>query len=281
MDGLPPTWIIGRVDSLLSHPPRVAGVNRFPFAPGETVATRANSSTMLCFVTAGRGLLTIGSQRWRLAAGQLAVMPWGRWWSLADAGGLVVLTVHLRFLPWSDQDAPLRTWHPGEPAPPADPAPELGCGPLPPPPQALATAEAILAAWLSRDPARCYRLRALAAALVETLLPPLRPGRGGSHGVAGVLEWLAWSGSFAVTRSELERRSGLGRTAFGIAFRRLTGASPASWLLDRRLAEARRLLTATREPVAAIAARTGFGDPFHFSRCFRARYGCSPRQTRD
>lgn len=270
------------MNSLLSHPPRIAGVNRFPFAPGEAVATRANNSLMVCCATAGSGVLSIDSQRWRLAAGQIAVMPWGRWWSLGNTGGLVVLTVHLRFRPWSDPDAPLAAWVPGEPSPPADPAPDLGCGPLPlPPGQALAVAESILGTWQSRDPARAFRLRALAGTLVEALLPPTQPHGGGTHGVAGVLEWLAWTNSLVVTRSELERRSGLGRTAFGAAFRKLTGASPASWLLDRRLGEARRLLTTTREAVAAIAARTGFGDPFHFSRCYRKRYGLSPRQERE
>ncbi|MCK6486823.1 MAG: AraC family transcriptional regulator [Planctomycetes bacterium] len=268
------------MDDLLSHPPRVVGVNRFPFAPGETVARRANSSLLVCFVSAGNGVLTIDSQQWPLAAGHLALVPWGRWWSLADAGALAVLTVHLRFLPWDVPDQPLRHWFPGEPPTAADPAPDLGCGPRAPvPAQALATAEALLAAWASRDPARAFRLRALAATLVETLLPPARPG-GGAQGAAAVLAWLAWSQRLDVTRAELERRSGLGRTAFGAAFKALTGASPAAWLLDRRLAEARRLLATTAEPVAAVAARTGFGDPFHFSRCFRSRYGLSPRQAR-
>jgi AraC-like DNA-binding protein len=86
--------------------------------------------------------------------------------------------------------------------------------------------------------------------------------------------------NLAVTRSELERRSGLGRSAFGAAFRRMTGATPAAWLLNRRLAEARRLLITTSEPVAVIATRTGFADPFHFSRAVRARFGVSPLALR-
>jgi transcriptional regulator GlxA family with amidase domain len=112
--------------------------------------------------------------------------------------------------------------------------------------------------------------------LVATLLPPAPSATSAHHGVDGVLAWLAWTQHLAVTRSELERRSGLGRTAFGAAFRQKTGATPAAWLLNRRLAEARRLLTTTGESVAVIAARTGFADPFHFSRAVRARFGLSP-----
>jgi hypothetical protein len=135
------------MDLLLSHPPRVVGVNRFPFAPGERIAPRANSSLMVCVVTAGNGELTVRSQRWPLAAGQVAVMPWGQRWSLLDQGGLVVLTVHLRFLPWSAPEAPILTWFSGPAPTAADRAPDLGCGPVSQPsPHTAPTAEAILAA---------------------------------------------------------------------------------------------------------------------------------------
>lgn len=267
---------------LLSHPPRVVGANRFPFAPGEVVGPRSNGSTHVCCVVAGRGALQFAGEERILRPGALAVLPWGAPWTSRDDGGLVVLSVHLRFLPWSAPDAPLRHWLPGERVPAADPAPDIGRGVIDPaPPQAVALAEDILAAWLDRGTQRTFRLRALAAALVAALLPD-----GRAHdvppppGIAQALEWLAWINRFDVGRAELEARAGMGRTAFGAAFRAATGRTPAAWLLERRLAEAHRLLTSSREPVAAIAGRTGFGDPFHFSRCFRRRYGVSPRRAR-
>lgn len=267
---------------LIANPPRVVGANRFPFATGEQVGPRSNGSTHLCFVVAGRGTLECTSGEQVLQPGALAVLPWGMPWISRDLQGLVVLSVHLRFLPWSAPDAPLRHWLPGERIVAADPAPDLGSGVLQTvPKEAFAYAEAILDAWLDRSPQRAFRLRALAAALVARLLPGMgERAVPRSAGISQALDWLAWIKRFDVGREELERRAGLGRTAFGSAFKEAIGSSPAAWLMQRRLAEAHRLLTTSREPVAAIATRTGFGDPFHFSRCFRRRYGISPRQAR-
>jgi len=62
-----------------------------------------------------------------------------------------------------------------------------------------------------------------------------------------------------------------------------SGSTVASWIRSRRLERVRRDL---RDPlhsgtsVGAVAARWGFLDAAHFSRLFRAAYGCSPREFR-
>ncbi|SCG58252.1 AraC-type DNA-binding protein [Micromonospora siamensis] len=60
-------------------------------------------------------------------------------------------------------------------------------------------------------------------------------------------------------------------------------AGVAALIRDRRLEHCRRDLRnplLAGQPVQAVAARWGFGDKAHFSRLFRARYGCSPREYR-
>ncbi|SCF19617.1 helix-turn-helix domain-containing protein [Micromonospora mirobrigensis] len=60
-------------------------------------------------------------------------------------------------------------------------------------------------------------------------------------------------------------------------------AGLAALIRDRRLERCRRELRnplLAGQPVQAVAARWGFGDKAHFSRLFRARYGCSPREYR-
>lgn len=62
--------------------------------------------------------------------------------------------------------------------------------------------------------------------------------------------------------------------------RRRTGRTVGEWIIERRMARARQLLTDTDLPVAEIATRVGVVDPGYFSRQFRTTHGASPRQWR-
>src|SRR5919112_558928 len=63
-------------------------------------------------------------------------------------------------------------------------------------------------------------------------------------------------------------------------FRDETGTSPARHLKSLRLAEARRLLETTFLSVKEIRDRVGIDDESHFTRDFRAAYGCTPTECR-
>jgi AraC-like DNA-binding protein len=61
------------------------------------------------------------------------------------------------------------------------------------------------------------------------------------------------------------------------------GTTVSAWVRRRRLESCRRDLENPRlagETIAAVARRWGFVDPAHFSRCFRAEFGISPRELR-
>jgi AraC family transcriptional regulator, transcriptional activator of pobA len=62
--------------------------------------------------------------------------------------------------------------------------------------------------------------------------------------------------------------------------RRRTGRTVQEWIIERRMAEARSLLSDTELPVAEIARRVGMSDPGYFSRQFRRTHGMSPRDWR-
>ncbi|MGV0850361.1 helix-turn-helix transcriptional regulator [Mycolicibacterium phlei] len=62
--------------------------------------------------------------------------------------------------------------------------------------------------------------------------------------------------------------------------RRRTGRTVQDWIIERRMAESRRLLSETDLPVAKVARRVGIADPGYFSRLFRRVHGASPRTWR-
>jgi AraC-like DNA-binding protein len=62
--------------------------------------------------------------------------------------------------------------------------------------------------------------------------------------------------------------------------RRRTGRTVGEWIIERRMAEARSLLSDTELPVGEIARRVGMADPGYFSRLFRRTHGSSPREWR-
>ncbi|WIM87585.1 AraC family transcriptional regulator [Candidatus Mycobacterium wuenschmannii] len=63
--------------------------------------------------------------------------------------------------------------------------------------------------------------------------------------------------------------------------RRRTGRTVQEWIIERRMAEARKLLTQNDIPIQEVAMRVGVPDPGYFSRLFRRAHGASPRAWRD
>jgi AraC family transcriptional activator of pobA len=60
------------------------------------------------------------------------------------------------------------------------------------------------------------------------------------------------------------------------AVRRRTGRTVLEWILERRMAEARRLLVTTDRSVHEIALEVGYGDPGYFVRSFRRVHAVTP-----
>jgi len=73
---------------------------------------------------------------------------------------------------------------------------------------------------------------------------------------------------------------GLSRRQLERQFKQHTGLSPLKYYITLRLAKAHSLLQQTRLSVAQVAACSGFGSLEHFSRTYRAKFGCPPSEDR-
>lgn len=129
----------------------------------------------------------------------------------------------------------------------------------------------------TRDPSRVVDRadRMAERAILDTWLGP----GGGPHEDAGIR---AAEAALQVNPSakwdfdELASRHGFSTTTFRRRWAESIGTPPGKYLLQRRIAEACRLLVETSMPIQDVAAASGFDDPFYFSRRFRIEVGHSP-----
>ena len=79
---------------------------------------------------------------------------------------------------------------------------------------------------------------------------------------------------------ELARAVNLSPSRFTLLFRAETGVSPARYLQQLRMNEARTLIQSTFLSIKEIMAKVGFNDPSHFTRSFARHHGVPPSRLR-
>jgi len=107
---------------------------------------------------------------------------------------------------------------------------------------------------------------------------PRREERSGSR-LGRLLGWIEMHLAEPLTIARLADESGMSVRSFHRHFREGVGETPTAYVLRQRIRRAAEILRA--EPVAGlvgVASRCGFDDPNYFSRVFRARMGCAPRE---
>lgn len=156
----------------------------------------------------------------------------------------------------------------------------------------LAVDDPVVADCLALLPTRGHRHRAWSLAdstgLAQRLLLALSCSTAAAAPAATTGDSLV---SLAMT--ELERRLGEAWTVTRLAqvlgvsrehltrvFLARTGAPPATWLRQRRVTAAARLLRGGTS-IAGIAHACGFADPAHFARIFKRHTGTAPSRFRD
>jgi len=79
-----------------------------------------------------------------------------------------------------------------------------------------------------------------------------------------------------ISLADVAAELGLSAGHLTTVVRRRTGRTVQQWIGERRMQEARRLLTETELPVAAVSRRVGYPDVSYFIRRFRREHGTTP-----
>ncbi len=63
-------------------------------------------------------------------------------------------------------------------------------------------------------------------------------------------------------------------------FKNYYNTSPGKWLLEKRLNHSKQLIQSTNKTIAEVAFQSGFENVSHFSRVFKANFGCCPSDVK-
>lgn len=117
------------------------------------------------------------------------------------------------------------------------------------------------------------------ARLASDVVGDLR--RSGEPLLAEVFTVIDRHGGEPLSLRDVARELGMTPGHLTTVVRRRTGRTVQEWIIERRMVQARNLLSDTELSVAEVARRVGISDPGYFSRLFRRTHGTSPREWRD
>jgi transcriptional regulator GlxA family with amidase domain len=110
---------------------------------------------------------------------------------------------------------------------------------------------------------------------------PLRAQIGVSHeSLIKVAQLMEENIEKPLSLDEIANATGLSRRQIERLFKRHLNCVPKRYYLQMRLRRARELLLQTSMPIIDITTACGFQSPPHFSRCYRAQFGCPPSAER-
>lgn len=101
-----------------------------------------------------------------------------------------------------------------------------------------------------------------------------------SKRVQQVLDHIEQDLSASYTLGQLADIAGLSTYHFARLFRQSIGRSPHQYVVERRLAHAKRMLSLSDEPIVQIALDCGFGSQSHMTEVFKKILGTTPGAVR-
>jgi AraC-like DNA-binding protein len=123
-------------------------------------------------------------------------------------------------------------------------------------------------------------LRLVLVELERIATPPLVPEPTGLSLARRALTYIEANSLEPLSLAKVARALERSGAHVASVVRQETGRTVGEWILEYRMAEARRRLRGTDERVDIIAERVGYADPTHFIRQFRRLHGVTPAAWR-
>ena len=114
----------------------------------------------------------------------------------------------------------------------------------------------------------------------EQYSEPLRFQVESTDPIAALGAWIRSHLRHDLSVEALSRRASLCPRQFSRRFQRAFRQTPAAFVEDLRLGEARQRLATTKAPIETLAASVGFSNPDSFRRAFERRFGLPPTTYR-
>lgn len=115
----------------------------------------------------------------------------------------------------------------------------------------------------------------------EALVPEAVRSSAGTESFDLVLEIIETSYAEIVSLEDLGRLCNLDPNYICRLFRKFGKETPIQCLTRHKLNRAAELLLSGSSPINEVSRDVGYEDPFYFSRVFKKRFGCSPKDFRE
>lgn len=128
---------------------------------------------------------------------------------------------------------------------------------------------------------RAGYLYLIMALLIESNKPaPANDQHSVDNYIKHALQYIQFNYNRNINVQDIVNYVGINRSYFSYIFSQKMNTSPKEYLQQFRIEKAKTLLLDTSAPIAEIALKVGYKDPFIFSKNFKKTEGISPREYR-
>ncbi len=115
----------------------------------------------------------------------------------------------------------------------------------------------------------------------DSLIPDLQFGGLPAHKLRRVNEFVEENLEKDITLAEIAQAAGLSPFHFARSFKQTTGLTPIQFLTQRRVEQAKQMLTDDDLPIVEVGLRVGFKNQSHFTTLFRKLTTMTPKAYRE